>query len=454
MHVSGVFLGCVFNRDVPPPLMRLEAGLRAIGRPLLPAGTLPPGGAGKDALVYGNPFLSASPTGRLGLDVEMPQLAASNVRTLGDLLSAKAQLLALPAPNDPAPGRGFASLRAWRATGLLSHNGRNGILGLDPQVYGDLDQVIVLVQRFLDRFPSAWVERAEAELRGDVPPLPAPFIDHVDAWVRGAFWQLPRADGTLRSVPVSTLHVRDATALQLADWRAARAASRRDFVLLAGVSPVARVPAAVAGLRGLFSDLWRLDWNNRHKGALWRLACRGVRTLKRMHVPARCYCGHGPASPGRSHVFWECTIARAVRAELELHLPAGPVVSLARHHLWLGSPPPHSSVSPGPWRVVCCAALTAMEASLRALSARAQATVPAGSPSRFPDTVPAALVDGVAAFARVRFWAVVSDFCGCDAGPASWQAAGVGHPYLGWHAAQAAWVVHDVAPPGSRGHVA
>ena len=249
MHIAGIFLGSALHRSTPAPLQRLEDGLRAIGRPHLPAGLVPPEGAGKDVPLYGNPFLT-SPDGQLGLDLGMPQLAVSEIRTLGDLVSARDQLHALPPPNatwkEGFPL--FASHRAWQAS---------RIHGLHPHIFGDLERVLGLVNGMVARIPPAWVERAEAELYHGAPPNPAPFTQYIDAWVAGAFWRLPRGDGTLRSVSISSLSVSDATAaLQQAPWRAARRRVFVDFVLDAapGILP-AHAPAAVASARAFLAAM-------------------------------------------------------------------------------------------------------------------------------------------------------------------------------------------------------
>lgn len=110
------------------------------------------------------------------------------------------------------------------------------------------------------------------------------------------------------------------------------------------------------------------------------MAVNGVRGAGGHDIcpPGACACGHPPLAPElratagareergapalRLHAFWECAVARAVLAALVATLAAAGVhpPSLLVAHLWL-CVPPAPALDPTVWRLVCMAALSAMD---------------------------------------------------------------------------------------------
>lgn len=131
--------------------------------------------------------------------------------------------------------------------------------------------------------------------------------------------------------------------------------------------------ADAAPVVGAMRALWRLRWDNGYKEVYWRLALDGLATAARMHMPSEsCLCGH--LCPGRLHHFWQCPVAVAVVREVLAGLPpawctrpVGGPPALACSHVWLMTPPRgRRRVCAGVWRVVCLAALVAMDEGRRA----------------------------------------------------------------------------------------
>lgn len=121
---------------------------------------------------------------------------------------------------------------------------------------------------------------------------------------------------------------------------------------------------ALAAFAATLRRLWRVRWEPEHKEALWRLAVHGVPLFARF-APAACGCAAvvGADPDPRLHYFWECPVARAVRAQLCL----GAGVEVVRAQLWLVQAP--ARLAAEVWDVVCLAALSAMEFGRRRLSA-------------------------------------------------------------------------------------
>ena len=101
----------------------------------------------------------------------------------------------------------------------------------------------------------------------------------------------------------------------------------------------------------------RLRWENNSKNTYWLLTLDGVRVGERFsHEPRQCCL-----CVDRSHAFWECDIAAAVRDVLQQQLARrGCHVLLQRKHFWLmhcQDRALHADL----WRVACLAAVRAME---------------------------------------------------------------------------------------------
>ena len=173
--------------------------------------------------------------------------------------------------------------------------------------------------------------------------------------------------------------VRQGTRLQLAqpgalhDQRRAKLLACATEALQQGLptAPAAAACAAAAdGIALAQRKLWRLRWDNEFKEVYWRFVLNGLPTYARMGSLAsnRCLCGE--PGPGRLHHYWECPLAQAVLDAVEAHLPPGGPVGavpgthamVLPRHLWCMEPPRcRPRVHGGVWRVVCLAALNAMD---------------------------------------------------------------------------------------------
>jgi len=259
------------------------------------------------------------------------------------------------------------------------------------------------VEGVLARLPPGW---AAAPLQ-----LPDPVLPGWLSYMGRVAWGLP--DGR-RAAPWR-LTVRAATALQLADARAARAACFEVFAGAAG--------GTAQEVRALFRFVWRLPLDNRHKEVFWGLVYDAFLTPERAGSgrlrEQPCVCG--AAVPGRQHFFWECEVARAVVGAVQQCLPTT-VPALRREHVWLLRPP--AGLPPGSWGVVCLAALGAMDSARRfCVASRLQG-------GQQVLAAPPALLQAVMHRAPATFWAILSDFCALSLAPAAWRA--LDHTFFAW----------------------
>jgi hypothetical protein len=185
----------------------------------------------------------------------------------------------------------------------------------------------------------------------------------------------------LSPVPLKHLTVKVATQLQLGPLAAERRSSVLDFVA-EFAAPAARrdVPACEPWAERVFAamrQLWSLQWDNHFKEVYWRLVHNGLPTAARMHQARPCgVCQQQPvlaaAEPliGRLHHFWECPVAQAVVAAVQRQLPpAWCSEPLTAHHVLCMHPPAGgagTTLHAGVWRVVCLAAVCAMDVGRRA----------------------------------------------------------------------------------------
>ena len=106
----------------------------------------------------------------------------------------------------------------------------------------------------------------------------------------------------------------------------------------------------------------------------WRLVLNGLASGERLHQQqCRCVCGPLPSDqpPGRHHHFWDCPIAKSVVEVLRQQLVGGwCCVPLQPHHVLFMERPRGASTThtlhKGVWRVVCLAAINAMDLGRRA----------------------------------------------------------------------------------------
>jgi hypothetical protein len=207
----------------------------------------------------------------------------------------------------------------------------------------------------------------------------------------------------LRPAAGGEVPVRAITALLTAPAAAMRAAQRSTFVRLATAgTPLPAGAAAVAAFSVEQARAWRIPIDNRLKETLWRMAAGGARGSN--FQPWHCPCGEACPEGARPHTFWLCPIARAVRAQLD----AATGTAVGRASLWLLIPPTDApaSVPPAVWRLVCLAALDAMELGRASLWS---AHMEAGRPA-VPGPAWAATVQAAGNRAAARLWATLEDF--------------------------------------------
>ena len=163
----------------------------------------------------------------------------------------------------------------------------------------------------------------------------------------------------------------------------------------------------------------------------WRLTLDALPTAARLHHVDPCICGE--PSPNWFHQFWSCPVAAGLLAVLSNHLESRgmlPTLLLPLHVLLAQPPssrPPSSRLHVGVWRVVCLAAICALDHVRRTACAIALAGVPsqAASAPASELTMPNRAV--------TRFWDVLTDFCALNTAPLSWQhSVAVAHPFIAW----------------------
>ena len=183
-----------------------------------------------------------------------------------------------------------------------------------------------------------------------------------------------------RRVPVTLggLTVKLGTELQIRPLCSLRNSYQVDFVdefapLLDRGNPDARdmhVSAVCAAQR----QLWRVRWDNNFKEVYWRLVLNGLACGERLHQqPGECVCGPRPIGmpAGRHHHFWDCPVAQSVVEVLQQQLVGGWCVSPLRPDQLMFMELPSGvstacTLHKGVWRVVCLAAINAMDLGRRA----------------------------------------------------------------------------------------
>ena len=307
-------------------------------------------------------------------------------------------------------------------------------------------------------------------------------------------WRLPapRPGQQARAVHLRRLSVAMATGLQLGSVRAARRAALRRFAgeCISEAAGLAALAAGVAAVEAAQRALWKLRWDNHFKEIYWRLAYDGLATSQRLRQEDQS-CACGSAGPGRRHHFWDCPVAAAVRQEVQRGLAAAWASGALRpSHVWTMRQPTGVSraLHTGVWRVVCLAALCAMEVGRKAVAAahgqrmreereleqqqqqrqQQQQQPPPGQlvldgwVQQLPLTAAQQLhneqlaaaraqqrqqeleqlrqrhtlelegrLEDIKRSARERFWELLADFVGCGAAPEAWlEQVPADHPFL------------------------
>jgi hypothetical protein len=359
-------------QDLPPPLLLMARGIAALGAPSrLPTAANPePGAWCAAAPLWGNPWF--------GFEARHGDLAKTP-RGMANVSHLVALGAALRQPGNGALVHEHPSSAYWQEVWHCTGMWRNASAGLS-ELLQDPAQLSAVQSDLWLSLPATW--RAAVLAAG----VPAQGEAEARAAVLKCFsgWGWVPQDATGRpreqlAVPLLSAapRVSSLTQVMLVDVQAERATRCQAFVRSAveGLQPPADVPAMHAAFVTSLSQLWRVPCANKHKDILWRLSVNGVRNAGGHDIPMRgpCACGWvgvpaadmvagapardrgAPAT--RAHAFWECPVAQAVLRDLRLGLPAG--VQLRRHHVWLCIPPcPGIRVSV--WRVVCIAALSAI----------------------------------------------------------------------------------------------
>lgn len=364
----------VLNR-VPACLRRLSVGLAALG-PV--SGVLPePGPWVVHAPIWGNPLVPC-PAARLppgdlpGGLCKLPRIQGAGVRTgwvRGCVLT----------PADLVRGVKVAVERA---------GGRSG-----PGPWSDASWEAADLAWVLSNLPDGWKQAAEAHVHAN--PAPSVLEAHLRSDGTRPFVPVPSDSSVAvehvlvqqlgyqrgdRHVPLSRLTVKFATALQLHPLRLERRAYIDAFVAECG-GPAEQVHVQARGVwvNGVFSalrQLWQLKWDNHFKEVYWRLVLNGLATSARLHLSQPCgVCGCAPGlhepGVGRRHHFWDCPVAQAVVAALQQQLPSAWCHEpLQPHHVLFMHRPagvsPATTVHKHVWRVVCLAAVCAMDEGRKA----------------------------------------------------------------------------------------
>ena len=269
----------------------------------------------------------------------------------------------------------------------------------------------------------AWVAACQSAV-GPAALGPSPSVVFLQQLLPRLGW--PSGTRRGRFVALTSLTVKEATALQLRPLHQARATKFISFLTLACQGRLVRDPLpSVEELLKLLGRLWEVPWENTRKEFFWRLCLDGIPTASRMHLVGES-CACGSLAPDRGHHYWECPVAEAVLHELHRNL-GGP--ALRRVHVWLARPP-ISTLHKELWLVVCQAALLAMDKGRRVLTAIRLGSdeAPAGAPVLPPD-VQLVLARKVAV---VSFWDLLQDFIGLRLCPHAWlQQVPAQHPFLG-----------------------
>ena len=498
-------MACLDFPDIstaPAPLQRMVAGLQALGRVRVVCPPAPPEFAVSstvdalvaldawcaDAPLWSNPYapapvvpvrpgpqgLQSLPVGRLRGAISRGGLVRPLLLTVGDAVRAL-RVVAVRAQGDPYTG-------PWADAGSEEVDVNSILSSLPAGWHAAASAATPLTPGLLE----AYLQSDGSSARGFSRALSARELQVECGLVTGLGWRLGAT-----SVRCASLSVKQATAMQLRPLYQLRTRYHRDFVDSVSPALVRGNPDAsdkcCKALAVGQGQLWRLKWDNTFKEGYWRLVVNGLATAERMHLQeGRCVCGSvagGP--PGRRHHFWDCPVARAVVEEMQRQLVGWfPAVLQPQHVLCMvcpvavgvqGAPAMHKGV----WRVVCLAAINAMDVGRRAankliVQQQEQAALeaalqqPPGVPvdqQRITDLLqPAPLtahqqqhqaavqqrqqlaaqqrqqqeqLEAVARLAEVkqkavsRFWELLQDFVALEAAPRAWlPSIAPNHPFL------------------------
>jgi hypothetical protein len=448
----------------PGPLRRMILALKAIGTHSTQLGDvspepLVPGAWCASVPLWGNPFLpSPLVPGEEGgggpgscLEHAFGDLqVVPSLRTVGDAFRIVHNLSAAmrTCSNTGRWGEDashFCHVHVWQP-----ELARVGLHRMPSDMLARVGDRGAVWQRFLHlqaSIPPAWLEQCSAASAADIANAAA---SAVPLLVARLGWRLPvppsAAAGSVGTpVFLPRLAVKTGTHLQMSPRTAERQTRHAAFVTLAMEQPplYSPPPALLTSFARTLYSVWRLKWENLEKEVLWRLAVDGIAGANAYLQPRfRCHCCPAAAAlDPRAHCFWDCPVALAVRRAIaDALLPATPVIS--RASVWLCQPP--AGLHIGVWRVVCLAALSAMEHGRRKLwrfgveAAEARKAAAAARQRTLEDVwglpPPAAAPCPVArasSRAVTDFWGRLTSFATTRSAPACWmEPVGVDHPFL------------------------
>ena len=384
---------------LPAPLLRLCDGLAALP-PIEDVSSAPlePGPWCATAPLWHNPLLPAADRATLAAD--FLDLAGAGITTVEGLASAAATVTSATGRTEFLHAMAAHMPSAAAASANQCHTRSR-------------------LHNCVACLPPSWV--VAAMTGGPSPPT---------AFTSMA---LPRLGWRFSSglVQLGGLTVRAATWGQL--QRVYDQRQRCHAVFVASVFAASDRPAPLldkdqaAYLKQLLPQLWRLPWTNQHKEVFWRLILNALPSAARLHRADPCICG-APA-PDRMHHFWSCPVAAGLLCVLSDQLRSRSLLlsPMLPIHVLLAQPPsPRLHV--GIWRVVCLAAICALEHVRRTACAIALAGVPSVAASSHVS------VHTLINRAVARFWELLTDFCVLNAAPLSWQhCVASAHPFIVWN---------------------
>jgi hypothetical protein len=250
-------------------------------------------------------------------------------------------------------------------------------------------------------------------------------------WVRarlcaGLGWKL----GAGRVVSIAGLTVKLATKLQSLPAHDAIRVRHSSFSLTVSMFdallPAGPPPGGTPEVCSVLQRWWKLQVPNTYKETAWRLTLDAFPTAARMQLPSAACVACGTAAPDVGHHFWQCTVAVAVRTEIEQQLVAAGMNPhggrVACSAVWLGRLP-HVRMHRFVWDLVCLAAMHAMNVGRSAAWAMSRGVQAA------------ALVDSVAVkAAKAAFWDALAEFAAtAHVPPWARTAALTMQPFISWH---------------------
>jgi hypothetical protein len=421
--------------SLPEPLRAMALGLRALP-PLEyvgPEQALAPGPWCYNAPLFDNPLTAARQQWdwfgqqrevAVGLDYVLPSLVGlPKLRSVGQAVPTLRLVENIAGISDPGMRQEAYRLQVWQP-----------VLAGRPY-YSFIGHAVADLGRLVGALPPPWVAAARAVEQacysaGQLLPVVTD-AGLAAAWARMAphlGWRLPYGGGVVR---LAALTVKLATRLQARNVQAAIDARHDAFITSVRALDAGQDGGALpqATVRGALARWWRLKVPNMYKEAAWRRSLDAFPTARRMGEQDAVCVACGAQCPDVRHHFWLCSVAEAVRREVEAQLvafqllPQGTRLRCAA--LWLGVRP-HAHVLPWVWDLVCIAVAHAMEvgrSAAWAVSREVSAHVPA-------------VVDSVAKRAAVAaFWSALADFAATSPIPRSARVlpALAQQPFIAWH---------------------